>query len=80
MHKKNLKYFLVILFFICFDSKSFALSNHIIKSEYIMGTIYKIEVYDNDINKAEKSISLAFKEIRKCDKILSDYRKDSELS
>lgn len=50
------------------------------KSEYIMGTFFKIGIYDNDKNKSEKSIREAFKEIRRIENIISNYRDDSEIS
>lgn len=55
-----------------------------IQAQYIMGTIFKIEIYTESEsfsdNKVKDIFSKAFNEIRKCDVILSDYRKDSELS
>lgn len=77
---KKLVLLIILILFIPVQVKAEIKNHHLIRAEYIMGTIYKIEVYDNDISKAEKAISQAFKEIRDCDKILSDYRKDSELT
>lgn len=71
---------IILILFIPIQSKAETKTHHLIRAEYIMGTIYKIEVYDTDKSKAEKAISQAFKEIRDCDKILSDYRRDSELT
>lgn len=45
-----------------------------------MGTLIKIEVFDIDKEKSKIAINNAFKEIRRWDKILSNYRDDSELS
>lgn len=45
-----------------------------------MGTLIKISVFDKNKDIANNSISESFKEIRRWDKILSNYRDDSELS
>lgn len=51
-----------------------------IRSEYIMGTIFTILVYSEDDKLTEKGINEAFKEIRKYDSILSNYKNDSEIN
>lgn len=45
-----------------------------------MGTLIKISVFDKDKEISNNAINESFKEIRKWDKILSNYRDDSELS
>lgn len=45
-----------------------------------MGTLIKISVFDIDKEKSNNAINESFKEIRKWDKVLSNYRDDSELS
>lgn len=44
-----------------------------------MGTFVTITVYDEDIDKAEKSIEGAFKEIQRIEDILSNYKNTSEV-
>ncbi|MFN8579119.1 MAG: FAD:protein FMN transferase [Candidatus Sericytochromatia bacterium] len=73
----------LFLLLISFTSSSIAKESPIKKytqAQYIMGTIFKIEIYSEDKNKANLAFKEAFKEIRRCDTILSDYRKDSELA
>jgi len=50
------------------------------KVEYIMGTFFKIGIYDKDKNKSEILIKKAFKEIRRLENIISNYKNDSEIS
>lgn len=78
---------IIILFnllIIFYSINTYATENTHIKKyqrvEYIMGTLFRIEVYSENNNEAESSISKAFKELRKYDLIMSNYNPKSELS
>ena len=45
-----------------------------------MGTTYSVVVYGTDRYKMQAAVELAFEEVRRLDQLLSNYRKDSELS
>ncbi len=45
-----------------------------------MGTTYSVVVYGTDRYKMQSAVELAFEEVRRLDQLLSNYRKDSELS
>jgi len=45
-----------------------------------MGTTYSVVVYGTDRYKMQSAVELAFDEVRRLDQLLSNYRKDSELS
>jgi thiamine biosynthesis lipoprotein len=62
------------------NSQDFKNYKKYVQAQYIMGTIFKIEIYSDNQDKTNISLKKAFEEIRKCDLILSDYRNDSELS
>lgn len=49
------------------------------QAEYIMGTIFKIDLYSENEELAKNATSEAFKEIRKYDQILSNYKENSEI-
>lgn len=49
------------------------------QAEYIMGTIFKIDLYSENEALAKNATSEAFKEIRKYDQILSNYKENSEI-
>lgn len=80
------KLFFITVFFIYLSIKPlYSQTNNkyqkFTQAEYIMGTIFKIDIYtDFSKDKVKNIFSKAFSEIRKCDQILSDYRSDSELS
>ncbi len=46
----------------------------------LMGTTVTITVYDDNKEEAERVIDLAFKEIERIDRLLSNYKNDSEVS
>lgn len=71
---------LLTIFIILTSLPSQAETQKYIQAQYIMGTIFKIELYSDNQQKANLAFKNAFSEIRKCDLILSDYRQDSELS
>lgn len=48
--------------------------------EYIMGTLFKIELYAESKEIASKALKEAFKEIRRIDLVLSDYKDNSEIA
>jgi thiamine biosynthesis lipoprotein len=48
--------------------------------QYIMGTLFRIELYAGSHEKADKAFREAFREIRKYDLVMSNYRPDSELT
>lgn len=74
------KLFSIIILFMIISSPVNADTQRYIQAQYIMGTIYKIEVYSDNKTLALDAINKAFDEIRKCDLILSNYRNDSELT
>ncbi len=78
MKKYNL--FLLTFFFFILIKSANASTEKYVQAQYIMGTIYKIEIYSDNKVKAEQAFNQAFLEIRKCDLILSNYRADSELN
>jgi FAD:protein FMN transferase len=45
-----------------------------------MGTTYSVVVYGTDRYKMQSAVELAFEDVRRLDQLLSNYRKDSELS
>jgi FAD:protein FMN transferase len=45
-----------------------------------MGTTYSVVVYGTDRYRMQSAVELAFEEVRRLDQLLSNYRKDSELS
>lgn len=45
-----------------------------------MGTTYSVVAYGTDRYKMQSAVELAFEEVRRLDQLLSNYRKDSELS
>lgn len=46
----------------------------------LMGTIVTITVYDESSSRARKAIDAAFKEMEKVDRLMSTYKKESEVS
>lgn len=65
---------LILIFFGC------AKYQKIEKSRDLMGTFVKITVYCKDQAQASKAIDSAFKEIKKVDRLMSTYKKNSEVS
>lgn len=66
--KNNIKYFFLFIFFFLFAACRF--NKEVEKyedSRFLFGTYIKIIVYDNDIEKAKKSIEKAFNEIARID-------------
>ena len=53
---------------------------HIEKSAPIMGTTFIVEVYARDRERGQRAASDALEEVRRIDRMLSNYRGDSELS
>lgn len=49
-------------------------------TEELMGTTVTITVYNDDKKEAERVIELAFDEIKRIDRLLSNYKNDSEVS
>ena len=45
-----------------------------------MGTTYAVVVYGADRYKMQAAVELAFEEVRRLDRMLSNYRPDSELT
>lgn len=78
MKKSN--FFLLIFFFFISIKSANASTDKYVQAQYIMGTIYKIEIYSDNKSKANQAFNQTFSEIRKCDLILSNYRTDSELT
>lgn len=50
------------------------------KSADAMGSTYSVAVYGQDSTKMEEAVDAAFEEARRLDRMLSNYRPDSELS
>lgn len=66
--KNNIKYFFLLIFFFLFAACRF--NKEVEKyedSRFLFGTYIKIIVYDNDVEKAKKSIEKAFNEIARID-------------
>lgn len=50
------------------------------RAHYVMGTVFEIEAYGEDADRAAEAVEEAFAAIRRADEIMSDYREESELS
>ncbi|MBM4053671.1 MAG: FMN-binding protein [Planctomycetes bacterium] len=50
------------------------------QTRMIMGTFAEVSVYSDDVKKAEEAIDAALNEMERMDAMLSNYKKDSELS
>jgi FAD:protein FMN transferase len=50
------------------------------KQKYIMGTVFEIVAYETPDHKAAPAIDRAFDEIVRLDAVMSNYKRDSELS
>lgn len=50
------------------------------KTKYVMGTVYEIAAYDESPQRASKAIDEAFAEIVRLDGVLSNYKRESDLS
>jgi len=48
------------------------------QAQYLMGTIFRIELYSESQTKAQKALALAFQEIKKMELIMSNYLPESE--
>lgn len=79
--KKILLFINIIIIFLFTIKTSFAENiKKTFRAEYIMGTVFEIEIYENNDKLANEAISLAFNEIRKYDQILSNYKENSEIN
>jgi thiamine biosynthesis lipoprotein len=50
------------------------------KQKYVMGTVFEILAYDTPTGSAGHAIDRAFEEIVRLDSVMSNYKRDSELS
>lgn len=50
------------------------------KKKYVMGTVFEIVAYDDSVSRASSAIEDAFAAIVELDNMMSNYRKESELS
>ncbi len=70
----------IILFVIISPSNASNKLKKYVQIQYIMGTLFKIELYCANKALADKAFNKAFGEIRKYDLIMSNYKAESELS
>jgi thiamine biosynthesis lipoprotein len=72
---------ITIMIFLCLDSvNAQSQVKKYVQVQYIMGTLFKIELYTSDKSIADNTFSKAFQEIRKYDLIMSNYKPESEVS
>ncbi|MGR3218665.1 MAG: FAD:protein FMN transferase [Candidatus Anammoxibacter sp.] len=50
------------------------------KTVYTMGSLMDISIYEKDDEKVNRVIEMAFDEVKRLDKLMSNYKRDSELS
>ena len=50
------------------------------KKKYIMGTVYEIVAYDASPERASAAIDRALEEIARLDRVMSNYKPESDLS
>ena len=50
------------------------------KQKYVMGTVFEIVAYETSADHANRAIDRAFEEIVRLDSVMSNYKRDSELS
>src|SRR3989344_7269869 len=50
------------------------------RMEHVMGTVLEIEADSEDPSGAERALEGAFAEVRRLDRLLSNWREDSEIS
>lgn len=77
---KDLLFLLIISTFL-FPSPTMAQTiSSFSRMEYIMGTLFTIEVYSPSTTQAERALDEAFKVIRHYDQVLSHYKANNELA
>ena len=57
-----------------------ASAKRVTRARRLMGTLCEITVYDGSTRRNKKAITRAFREIARIEKVLSTYRKNSEVS
>ncbi|MGR3320084.1 MAG: FAD:protein FMN transferase [Candidatus Anammoxibacter sp.] len=50
------------------------------KTAYTMGSLMDISIYEKDEEKVNRVTEIAFNEVKRLDKLMSNYKRDSELS
>lgn len=76
--KNNIKYLLLFIFFFLFAACRFNKEAEKYEdSRFLFGTYIKIIVYDNDVDKAKKSVEKAFNEIARIDEKFNSKFEDS---
>ena len=50
------------------------------RAHYVMGTVFEIEAYGEDADRAAEAVEEAFAAIRRADEMMSNYREESDLS
>lgn len=68
------------MLFLCLGSVSLLSAEPVTRMRFVMGTTLKIGVSASDSQVAEKAADAAFREVERIDRLLSNYKEDSEIS
>ena len=55
-------------------------SSFVHEKRYVMGTVFEIVIYDDDLRQAGAAARAALDEVVRLDGVMSNYKPDSELS